>query len=76
VITRPIAPGERALVMILAVDKDQAGVIFGYLKALIQQTPMLAGGRLGASRAEIVCSDPQGKEYSPYLTGVAGCPVE
>jgi hypothetical protein len=28
--------------MILAVDRDQAGVIFGYLRALIAQTPMLA----------------------------------
>ncbi|MGO8977210.1 MAG: terminase large subunit domain-containing protein [Steroidobacteraceae bacterium] len=37
-----IAPGERPLVMVLAVDKDQAQTIFNYAKALIQQTPMLA----------------------------------
>ena len=37
-----LAPGERAVVMILAVDKDQADVIFSYAKALIEQTPMLA----------------------------------
>lgn len=40
--SRYLAPGERAVVMILAVDRDQAGVIFGYLRALIMQTPMLA----------------------------------
>ena len=36
------APGERPTVMVLAVDKDQAQVIFGYARALIQETPMLA----------------------------------
>jgi Terminase large subunit, T4likevirus-type, N-terminal len=37
-----IAPGERPLVMILACDKDQAQTIFGYARALILETPMLA----------------------------------
>jgi hypothetical protein len=37
-----LAPGEQALVMVLAVDRDQAQTIFGYAKALIEQTPMLA----------------------------------
>jgi hypothetical protein len=37
-----LAPGERAVVMVLAVDKDQAQTIFGYARALIEQTPMLA----------------------------------
>jgi terminase large subunit-like protein len=37
-----LAPGERGVAMVLAVDKDQAAVIFGYAKALIEQTPMLA----------------------------------
>jgi hypothetical protein len=36
------APGERPLVMVLAVDKDQAQTIFGYALALIRQTPKLA----------------------------------
>ncbi len=37
-----LAPGERPLVMVLAKDRDQAGVIFGYARALIAETPMLA----------------------------------
>jgi hypothetical protein len=37
-----LAPGEQPLVMVLAKDRDQAGVIFGYAKALVTQTPMLA----------------------------------
>lgn len=38
-----LAPGERARIVVLAVDTDQAGVIFGYAQALIAQTPMFAG---------------------------------
>jgi hypothetical protein len=37
-----LAPGEQPLVMVLAKDRDQAGVIFAYARALITQTPMLA----------------------------------
>jgi hypothetical protein len=37
-----IAPGERPLVMVLAVDQAQASIIFGYARALIRETPMLA----------------------------------
>jgi hypothetical protein len=37
-----LAPGERALVMVLAKDRDQAQVIFAYARALIAETPMLA----------------------------------
>jgi hypothetical protein len=37
-----LAPGERAVCMVLAVDKDQAQVIFGYIRALLSETPMLA----------------------------------
>lgn len=37
-----LAPGERAVVIVLAVDRDQAQVIFQYARALIVQTPMLA----------------------------------
>ena len=40
--TEYLAPGERPVVMILACDRDQASVIFGYAQALIEQTPMLA----------------------------------
>lgn len=37
-----LAPGERAIAMVLAVDKDQAQTIFGYIRALLLETPMLA----------------------------------
>jgi hypothetical protein len=36
-----LAPGERAVVAVLASDRDQANVIFLYCKALIASTPML-----------------------------------
>jgi len=36
-----LALGERALIVVIAVDKEQAGVIFGYAQALIEHTPML-----------------------------------
>jgi hypothetical protein len=35
------APGERIVIMVLAVDRDQAGVIFKYAQALLVETPML-----------------------------------
>lgn len=38
-----LAPGERAVCMVLAVDKDQAQMIFQYARALLAETPMLAG---------------------------------
>jgi len=37
-----LAPGERPVVIVLAVDRDQAQVIFQYARALIANTPMLA----------------------------------
>jgi hypothetical protein len=36
-----LAPGERAVVMVLAADRDQAQVIFQYVRALLTETPML-----------------------------------
>jgi hypothetical protein len=39
--TKYLALGERALIVVIAVDKEQAGVIFGYAEALIENTPML-----------------------------------
>jgi hypothetical protein len=36
-----LAPGERAVVAVLAADRDQAQTIFGYVKALLAETPML-----------------------------------
>jgi hypothetical protein len=37
-----LAPGETAVVMLLAVDRDQAGVAFGYIKGLLDSVPELA----------------------------------
>ncbi len=37
-----LKPGERATVMIIAADKDQAGVIMGYARALLESTPVLS----------------------------------
>ena len=40
---RPIlAPGEKAVVMVLAADREQARVVFGYIEALLDGVPMLA----------------------------------
>lgn len=38
-----LAPGERAIVMVLAADRDQAQVIFQYVRALLTETPLLKG---------------------------------
>jgi hypothetical protein len=38
-----LAPGERGVVMIVAPDRRQCRVVFRYIAALIDQTPMLAG---------------------------------
>ena len=37
-----LAPGERGVVMVLAVDRDQAKVIFRYIVAFFEAVPMLA----------------------------------
>ena len=37
-----LAPGERGVVMVLAADREQARVVFGYIEALLEQVPMLA----------------------------------
>jgi hypothetical protein len=38
-----LKPGERAVVMVLAADKDQAGVVFDYIAGFFDNVPMLAG---------------------------------
>src|SRR6516225_4369803 len=35
-------PGERAVVMCLACDREQAGIAFGYIRGLFEQVPTLA----------------------------------
>ena len=37
-----LRPGERGSVLIIAVDREQAGIAFGYIRALFEQVPMLA----------------------------------
>ena len=37
-----LRPGERGYVLVIAVDRPQSGVAFGYIKALFEQVPMLA----------------------------------
>jgi hypothetical protein len=37
-----LRPGERAYVLIIATDRDQAGVAFGYLRGYFEQVPALA----------------------------------
>jgi len=37
-----LKPGERALVVVLAADKDQAGVVFDYITGFFDHIPMLA----------------------------------
>jgi hypothetical protein len=37
-----LAPGERATILVLATDRKQAQVIFGYIRALLGEVPMLA----------------------------------
>jgi len=38
-----LKPGERAVVMVLAAEKDQAGVVFDYIAGFFDNVPMLAG---------------------------------
>ncbi|HEX3861081.1 MAG TPA: hypothetical protein VHY35_05260 [Stellaceae bacterium] len=39
---RRLRPGERGSVLLIAVDREQAGIAFGYIRALFEQVPMLA----------------------------------
>jgi hypothetical protein len=39
---RFLVPGESAVVQIIAVDKEQAGIVFGYLDAMFTEKPALA----------------------------------
>src|SRR5262249_50319917 len=45
------SPGERIVIMVLAVDRAQAAVIFSYARALLTETPILKG-RLEHETAE------------------------
>lgn len=52
-----LAPGERAVVAVLAADRDQAQTIFNYVKALLTQTAMLAALIERETADEIVLSN-------------------
>lgn len=41
--TSKLVPGETGVVLVCAVDKAQAGVIFGYVRALFSEVPLLRG---------------------------------
>ena len=45
-----LAPGERGILMVLATDRNQAQIVFGYIAGLIDNVPMLA--RLVQSRTK------------------------
>jgi hypothetical protein len=47
-----LAPGERATIIIIAADRKQARQIFRYIRALITNTPLLAGMLDGQPRAD------------------------
>src|SRR6202030_4389015 len=36
-----LRPGEKAVVMLLACDREQAGIVFGYIRGLFEQVPAL-----------------------------------
>lgn len=38
-----LAIGERGVISIIAVDRDQAGIAFGYIVGLVEQSPVLSG---------------------------------
>jgi hypothetical protein len=37
-----LRPGEKAVVMLIAVDRTQAGIVYGYIRAYFEMTPALA----------------------------------
>ena len=51
-----LRPGEHATVLCLAVDRDQAQIVFGYIRAHFEQVPMLAGmvRRITADTVDLV----------------------
>ena len=48
-----LAPGERGVVMVLAADREQARVVFGYVEALLDQVPMLKALVVHQTKEEI-----------------------
>ena len=53
-----LAPGERGVVMVLAADREQARVVFGYIEALLEQVPMLAALIAHRTKEEITLTEP------------------
>ena len=52
-----LAPGERGVVMVLAADREQARVVFGYIEALLEQVPMLAALIAHRTKEEITLTN-------------------
>jgi hypothetical protein len=48
-----LAPGERAMVLVIATDREQAGILFRYLRAFLNEVPMLAA-MIEAERADAI----------------------
>ena len=49
-----LKPGEHAVVMVLAADKDQAGVVFDYIAAFFDNIPMLSAAQRRACSVSTV----------------------
>ena len=41
-VPKKLRPGEKAIVMLIAVDRDQAGIAFGYIRGYFEEVPALA----------------------------------
>lgn len=52
-----LAPGEVGTVLVLAVDRRQAAVIFGYLRGLVLRTPVLAAMLTGETAETLTFSN-------------------
>ena len=48
-----LAPGERAMVLCVATDREQAGILLRYMRAMLADVPLLKG-RIMAERADAI----------------------
>jgi hypothetical protein len=52
-VTHRLAHGERGIVLVLAMSREQAKVVFGCALAFLRQSPVLSGEIVEATRNEI-----------------------